>query len=403
MRRFSILLRQAERRSRARHEDRRMANRVRACACRGVCLKSAPTIGPGIAPGSHRGLRRFFYWCGGHPSRWAGACRKRLGVRRGECRWDVDADPRTHGRRKGEGPHVRALRTRRLRAVHRVDERRDVGRQLLRREARPPDRRVDDPGAVDLELDPARLDLPYRTLDVERHGPRLRVRHEAARPELIPQPADGAHHVRRRNGDIELEPAVVDALHKVVAADLIRAGAERLLGLLALREDDDPAGLPGPMGQDHRPAYQLVRVPRVDAEPQVGLDGAVELRDRELRQQLGCLTDLIAALGLDEAGGLGVLPTVPRHCCCTSMPIDRAVPSMIFIACSTVFELRSAIFIVAISRSWSRLTRPTLSRFGCALPDSTPAARFRSAAAKGAFVTNVKLRSSKTVISAGTT
>ena len=30
----------------------------------------------------------------------------------------------------------------------------------------------------------------------------------------------------------------------------------------------------------------------------------------------------------------------------TSMPIERAVPSMIFIACSTVFALRSGIFIV---------------------------------------------------------
>jgi hypothetical protein len=68
-----------------------------------------------------------------------------------------------------------------------------------------------------------------------------------------------------------------------------------------------------------------------------------------------------------------------------------------------VLALRSAIFISAISRTCSRVTRPTFSLFGTAEPLSTPAARFRSAAASGAFVTNVNERSSKTVISAGTT
>ena len=76
------------------------------------------------------------------------------------------------------------------------------------------------------------------------------------------------------------------------------------------------------------------------------------------------------------------------------MPIERAVPSMIFIACSMLLALRSGIFSSAISRSWARDTRPTFERFGSALPDSTPAARLSSAAASGAFVTNVKERSS---------
>ena len=48
------------------------------------------------------------------------------------------------------------------------------------------------------------------------------------------------------------------------------------------------------------------------------------------------------------------------------MPIERAVPSMIFMACSTSFALRSGIFISAISRTWARVTRPTFSLFGIA-------------------------------------
>ena len=72
-------------------------------------------------------------------------------------------------------------------------------------------------------------------------------------------------------------------------------------------------------------------------------------------------------------------------------------------ACSMSLALRSGILTSAISRSCFCVTRPTFSRFGSAEPFSAPAARLSSAAASGAFVTNVKVLSSKTVISAGTT
>ena len=85
------------------------------------------------------------------------------------------------------------------------------------------------------------------------------------------------------------------------------------------------------------------------------------------------------------------------------MPMLRAVPARMRIACSMSFALRSGILTSAISRSCFWLSRPTFSRFGSADPFSAPAARFSSAAASGALVTNVKDRSSKTVISAGTT
>ena len=69
----------------------------------------------------------------------------------------------------------------------------------------------------------------------------------------------------------------------------------------------------GAVWQDDRPAHELVGVARVDAQAQVRLDGAVELADRELRQQLGGLVDLVAALGLDELGSLDVLLAVLGH------------------------------------------------------------------------------------------
>src|SRR5215218_2775934 len=85
------------------------------------------------------------------------------------------------------------------------------------------------------------------------------------------------------------------------------------------------------------------------------------------------------------------------------MPIDRAVPAMIFSAWSRSLALRSAIFVVAISRTWSRVTVATLVLCGSPDPLSTPAALSSMRAAGGVLVTKVNERSSKTEISTGMT
>ena len=113
-------------------------------------------------------------------------------------------------------------------------------------------------------------------LEVEGDRARLGVRHEAAPAEDLAQLADHAHRVRRRERDVELQPAGLDLLDEVLATDLVGAGAQRLLGLLALGEDGDPDDLAGAVREDDRAANHLVGVARVDAEAQVGLDGRVE-------------------------------------------------------------------------------------------------------------------------------
>ena len=77
----------------------------------------------------------------------------------------------------------------------------------------------------------------------------------------------------RRERDVELEPAGLDLLDQVLAADLVGAGAQRLLGLLALGEDGDPDDLARAVRQHDGAADHLVGVARVDAEAEVGLDG----------------------------------------------------------------------------------------------------------------------------------
>src|SRR5918998_3503564 len=85
------------------------------------------------------------------------------------------------------------------------------------------------------------------------------------------------------------------------------------------------------------------------------------------------------------------------------MPIDRAVPAMIFSAWSRSLALRSAIFVWAISRTWSRVTVATLVLCCSPEPFSTPAALSSMRAAGGVLVTKVNERSSNTEISTGTT
>ena len=122
--------------------------------------------------------------------------------------------------------------------------------------------------------------------------PGLRVRHQAAPAEDLAEPADHAHRVGRRERDVELEPAGLDLLDQVLAADLVGAGAERLLGLLALGEDGDPDDLARAVRQDDRAADHLVGVARVDAEPEVGLD-----RSRRTTTVLVCLASSAASSG----------------------------------------------------------------------------------------------------------
>ena len=165
---------------------------------------------------------------------------------------------------------------------------------------------MDDAALVHLELHAAGLDLRDRALEVEGDGARLRVRHQAAPAEDAAQLADHAHHVGRRERDVELEVAGLDLLDEILAADLVRAGAERLLRLVALGEHEDADGLAHAVRQDDGAADHLVRVAGIDAEADVGLDGRVELDLRGLLEQVDRLLGLVGGLAVDELDQLVV-------------------------------------------------------------------------------------------------
>src|SRR5438105_1752724 len=262
---------------------------------------------------------------------------------------------------------------------------------------------MDDAELVCPELHLAAFGLTDSARDVLRHCARLGVGHQAARAEDFAQRANLGHHVGRRDRRIEVGPSVRHPLDQVVSAYYVSAGVLGLSRLLPHREHGDAHLLAGPVREHDRASHHLLRVAWVDPEPDMRLDRRVELGDRRLADHLAGDLRLETAVavarhrGLDLLGRLDVLfSPLLRHPAysTTSRPIERAVPSIIFMAGSGSYALRSLLFSSTICRSCWRVTRPIFSRFGLGEPLSTPAARFNSWTAGGVFKTNENDRSS---------
>ena len=87
---------------------------------------------------------------------------------------------------------------------------------------------------------PALISLTaWATFGRDRAG--LRVRHQAARPEHLAEPADRPHHVRRRDDGVEVHPAAEDLLDDLVAADEVGAGLGALPSACRRRRWPAPA------------------------------------------------------------------------------------------------------------------------------------------------------------------
>ena len=118
--------------------------------------------------------------------------------------------------------------------------------------------------------------LPTSIVTVPVFGFGMSPRGPSTRPEL----ADDAHLVGRGDRDVEVEEALLDLRREIGRADHVGARVLGLARLLALGEDGDAHVLPDAVREHDRPAELLVGVPHVQAEPEVRLDGLVELGGR---------------------------------------------------------------------------------------------------------------------------
>src|SRR5699024_10159465 len=222
------------------------------------------------------------------------------------------------------------------------------------------------------------------------------------------------------------------------APDLVGACFLRLLGPLTGGEHHHPRGLTGAVGQVDGAPDHLIGLPGVHAQAQCHVHGGVELGTGTFLGEPDGFLRAVHPGAVDPLSGFTVLlaalchlllllqswcgPRRPSHCgirpCAgwigrvdrfwtgqfsTLMPIERAVPAMIFAAPSTSVALRSSILVWAISRTWSMLIEPTFELCGVPEPLATPAAFLISSAAGGVLVMKVNDRSSYTVISTGIT
>src|SRR3954468_17869896 len=260
----------------------------------------------------------------------------------------VDLDARAHRRGDGDRAQVTTLRGRGLRADELLDDGRVVLQQLTLVERGLADVQVDDRGAVGAVLDLAGLRLLDGLGDVHRDRADLRVRHLALRAEDAAEAADDGHHVRRRDGDVEVGEALLHLAREVLGAHEVGAGLLRLARLVALGEDGDRDVLAEPVRERDRAAELLVGVADVEPGAHVDLDGLVELGRLGVLHEAHRLTRRVELLAVDLPARLEIALPVLGHQATTSTPIERAVPAMIFAAWSTSLAFRSGSFFSAI-------------------------------------------------------
>ncbi len=200
-------------------------------------------------------------------------------------------------------------------------------------------------------------------------------------PRTLPIRPTSAHHVGRRDGAVELEPALVaDLLDQLLAADEVRAGLARLRSFSPLANTSDAHRLArsraaarpcrarsGRPGADRRrggpPARRSRRTsPRPPATASV---------DRLVERVALLAIDLLAALPRNRLPCFAMAASLNRRrrcpCCAPCLRRCASPPR----CCSAV---RSGIFSWAISRTCARVTLPTLLlvRLAGALLDRRP-------------------------------
>src|ERR1041384_2921363 len=191
---------------------------------------------------------------------------------------DIDLARRPHCRGQAPPLDVGALDAAWLAPSDRADKGAHIIDERVLRKARFADTGMDDPGLLGAELDLAAFDRLDGLGHVLRYRAETRVRHQPARPQDLPKPADHRHHVRCRDSAVEVDFAGLHLLGQVFRADDVGAGGFRLLGAVAASKHRDPYALAGAMRQHDGAAQVLVGLARIEVQVHRDLDGLVEFR-----------------------------------------------------------------------------------------------------------------------------
>jgi hypothetical protein len=140
--------------------------------------------------------------------------------------------------------------------------------------------------------------------------PDLRVRHLPLGAEHAAEFADRRHHVRGRDGDVEVGPALFDFLRQVVAADEVGAGASASRACWPCAKTATVTSLPSPCGSARVPrscssAWRTLTPSRMcTSTVSSNLALAVSLTRRRLGGRVGAVAvDLVVLLAVSLAVG----------------------------------------------------------------------------------------------------
>jgi hypothetical protein len=194
--------------------------------------------------------------------------------------------------------------------------------------------------------------------------------------EHLAEPADQRHQVGGGNAAVEIDRAALHLLDQILRADHVGTRRARFVGLGATGEHAHAHAAAGAVGQADHAAHHLVGVAGIDAEIHCDLDRLVEFRLGPILDHLHRLFERIKVFAINALACFGRPFSKICHGAYsrTSMPIERAEPSIIFMAASIVEQFKSFIFFSAISLTCALVTAPTLSRPGALEPLSSFAA-----------------------------
>ncbi|KXX63299.1 hypothetical protein AY586_16680 [Marichromatium gracile] len=212
---------------------------------------------------------------------------------------------------------------------------------------------MNDTGLLDAELNSTTLGVFNSLGDVWRYSTDLRVRHHAARAENLTETTDQWHHVRCCDHCVEIDRTALNFCNQIFSTNNVRTSNLSFFSLGIARKYGNANSLASTVRQNTRTTNHLVRMTRIYAEVDGKFNAFVELGLGPILEHGQSFTKTIGLVAINAFTGRFNALTYFRHrsYSVTSMPMERAEPSIMIIADSISLAFRSFILASAISRT----------------------------------------------------
>src|SRR5574343_72492 len=189
---------------------------------------------------------------------------------------NVYAYANTHGAGYGDFLQVLTLGSGRLGFHQGIYQSSKVVAQGFNCERSTTDGGVDDTSLVGTVLNLTGFSVFHGFSNVRGNSANFRVRHQATRAQDLTQLTNDTHRIRGSNNNVEVQVAGFNLLGQVVETDNFSTGSLGSFGVGALSKYSNAYGFTGTARQNHGTTYNLVGVPRINAQIHGDVDGFVK-------------------------------------------------------------------------------------------------------------------------------